>query len=147
MRRSTGRKRAREAKANYSESDKSRAFSIEFCSSERPEAPPDAIEECMRLTLRLFAAVIILYAALAGGLLWAMYRPPAQFGRIMRHVPMPMMVVFPFKPMWYVARKGNLQVGDAAPDFSLPTADKKSSVAVSSFRGQKPVVLVFGSYT
>lgn len=101
----------------------------------------------MRLALKIFAVVIVLYLAVAGGLLWAMYQPPAQFGRIMRHVPMPMMIALPFKPMWYAARKGNLQVGDAAPDFSLPTADKKSSVELASFRGQKPVVLIFGSYT
>ena len=101
----------------------------------------------MRLALRIAAVVLVLYVGVAGGLLWAMYQPPARFGRIMRHVPMPMMVVLPFKPLWYVARKGDLRVGDPAPDFSLPTVDRKSSVQLSSFRGQKPIVLVFGSYT
>jgi peroxiredoxin len=47
--------------------------------------------------------------------------------------------------MW--ARKGTLKVGDAAPDFTLATHDHTSQVTLSSFRGQKPVVLVFGSYT
>jgi hypothetical protein len=42
---------------------------------------------------------------------------------------------------------GHLQVGDLAPDFQLPTLDGKSTVTLSSFRGRKPVVLLFGSYT
>ena len=40
-----------------------------------------------------------------------------------------------------------LKAGDAAPDFKLPTLDKSAQVELASFRGQKPVVLVFGSYT
>jgi len=38
-------------------------------------------------------------------------------------------------------------VGDPAPDFTLPSLDKKSEVTLASLRGSKPVVLVFGSYT
>ncbi len=34
-----------------------------------------------------------------------------------------------------------------APDFTLPKENGKGSVALSDFRGQKPVVLVFGSFT
>ena len=41
----------------------------------------------------------------------------------------------------------NLKVGQAAPDFTLPTVDRKSEVSLASFRGDRPVVLVFGSYT
>lgn len=40
-----------------------------------------------------------------------------------------------------------LKVDDLAPDFTLPTLDGKKEVKLSSFRGQKPVVLVFASYT
>jgi peroxiredoxin len=40
-----------------------------------------------------------------------------------------------------------VNVGDAAPDFRLPTLDRKSTVRLSTFRGDRPVVLVFGSYT
>ena len=36
---------------------------------------------------------------------------------------------------------------DMAPDFVLPTVNRKSQVRLSSFRGKQPVVLVFGSYT
>lgn len=39
------------------------------------------------------------------------------------------------------------QVGQDAPDFKLLTRDGKRSVTLSSYRGAKPVVLVFGSYT
>ena len=40
-----------------------------------------------------------------------------------------------------------LKVGDPAPDFKLKTKEGKREVALSSFKGQRPVVLVFGSYT
>ena len=36
--------------------------------------------------------------------------------------------------------------GEVAPDFTLPTADGRSSLSLSTFRGM-PLVLVFGSYT
>ncbi len=39
------------------------------------------------------------------------------------------------------------KVGQVAPDFTLKTKDGKKTVKLSSFRGKKPVVLVFGSYT
>ena len=38
-------------------------------------------------------------------------------------------------------------VGDAAPDFSLSTQDGKTTVTLADYRGKKPVVLVFGSFT
>jgi hypothetical protein len=40
-----------------------------------------------------------------------------------------------------------LKAGDPAPDFTLPDAAGKRAVTLSDFRGKKPVVLVFGSYT
>jgi peroxiredoxin len=45
------------------------------------------------------------------------------------------------------ARAGNLAVGDAAPDFELPTLDRSRTVRLSSEYRLKPVVLIFGSYT
>jgi hypothetical protein len=39
------------------------------------------------------------------------------------------------------------QPGQLAPDFELHTPDGKSSIRLSSFREQKPVVLIFGSFT
>ena len=40
-----------------------------------------------------------------------------------------------------------LEVGDVAPDFTLSDPKGKHEVTLSSFRGEKPVVLIFGSYT
>jgi hypothetical protein len=90
---------------------------------------------------------VILYGFLVCALLIAMYQPPPVFGRIMSKVPDVAFAVLPFKQLWFIARKGHLNIGDPAPDFSLWTADRKSRVQLSSLRGQKPVVLVFGSYT
>jgi len=44
-------------------------------------------------------------------------------------------------------REGHLKPGDLAPDFSLDTHDRKQHITLSSFRGEKAVVLIFGSYT
>lgn len=40
-----------------------------------------------------------------------------------------------------------IEVGDLAPDFTLPDQHGKRQVTLSSFRGKRPVVLIFGSYT
>lgn len=40
-----------------------------------------------------------------------------------------------------------LTVGDAAPDFSLPELRSKREITLSSYRGKRPVVLIFASYT
>jgi hypothetical protein len=95
---------------------------------------------------KLVAAFVVAYLTLSAGLLAVMHRP-ILFGEVMRHVPDPLMKVIPLKPLWFLARGGRLKMGDPAPGFSLPTADKQSSVSLASFRGQKPVVLIFGSYT
>jgi hypothetical protein len=39
------------------------------------------------------------------------------------------------------------QVGTSPPDFSLKRLGAEERVRLSSFRGQQPVALVFGSYT
>jgi hypothetical protein len=44
-------------------------------------------------------------------------------------------------------REGRLRPGDLAPDFRLKKRAAAEFVALSSFRGQKPVALVFGSFT
>ena len=38
-------------------------------------------------------------------------------------------------------------VGDEAPDFALPVLGSDERVRLSSFRGVKPVALIFGSFT
>jgi len=105
-------------------------------------------EPQLRLWSKILGAVVIIYAVLFAGVWASMFQPPEVFGRIMSKLPDPFVfVLFPFKPMWLFARSGHLKVGDPAPDFSLQTLDKKSRVQLSSFRGERPVVLVFGSYT
>ncbi len=39
------------------------------------------------------------------------------------------------------------KVGDAAPVFTLKSLDGKSETDLASFKGKKPVLLFFGSYT
>ena len=39
------------------------------------------------------------------------------------------------------------KVGDIAPDFELSDINGKNPVRLSDFRNQKPVALIFGSYT
>jgi len=38
-------------------------------------------------------------------------------------------------------------IGADAPDFKLPRLGSTEQVRLSSFRGRKPVALIFGSYT
>lgn len=93
------------------------------------------------------ATLVGLWLLLCAGFYWAMTQPPEVFGAIVAKIPMVTMMVVPFPPMWKRARAGNLRPGDAAPDFILPTLDHRGTVQLSSFRGSRPVVLVFGSYT
>ncbi|HTX35708.1 MAG TPA: hypothetical protein VME43_11825 [Bryobacteraceae bacterium] len=98
--------------------------------------------------LLLVAAILVAaHLTLSAGLYWAMRQPPDRFGRVMQHMPMPMMLVLPFETLWMRARAGPVQAGDMAPDFRLPTLDHTATVQLASFRGSQPVVLVFGSYT
>jgi hypothetical protein len=100
-----------------------------------------------RRLLQIALALAGVYVVVCAGLFVAMRQPPRVFDRVMARMPAPAYLVLPFRPMWMVARAGSLEVGDPAPDFSLETVDRKSRVQLSSHRGQKLVVLVFGSYT
>lgn len=101
----------------------------------------------MRIALRIFAVLVLVWAALVAGLAFAMRQPPDTFGAIMAKMPMPAFLVLPFETLWMDARAGHLRIGDAAPDFTLKTPDGSAQVQLASFQGKKPVVLVFGSYT
>jgi hypothetical protein len=97
--------------------------------------------------LRIAAGVLLVYFSLLAGFAYAMRLPPQIFSRLMMHVgPVPFLL-FPFETMWKNARQGHVQIGETAPDFTLPLLDHSNQVTLSSFRGVKPVVLVFGSYT
>jgi hypothetical protein len=76
-----------------------------------------------------------------------MRQPPEVFGHIMARMPMPAYFLFPFETMWSGARKGSLKVGDKAPDIMVKTLDAKEPMQLASLWAEKPVVLVFGSYT
>jgi hypothetical protein len=102
------------------------------------------------LALGILGAVWVL---LCGAFYVVMRQPPERFGRIIAGIPGPLRIVMaalPFESLWNLARGGDLEVGDIAPDFCLaPVGDEGASecVRLSSFRGRQPVVLVFGSYT
>ena len=110
-------------------------------------AYPSKKDPSVRTLLKWLLLLVVLYAVMVCGFLTAMYQPPRVFGRIMSKAPEIAFLVVPFKQLWFIARRGRLNVGDLAPDFSLSTADRKARVQLSSFRGLRPVVLVFGSYT
>ncbi len=98
--------------------------------------------------VRIVLVLLGTYAALSAALAVVMVQPPDRFGRIMNHVPMILAWgVLPGPSIWMWARKGNLTEGDTAPDFTLARQDQEGQVTLSSHRGQRPVVLVFGSYT
>ena len=101
----------------------------------------------MRLVVKAGLLLAALYGLAVGVLYAAMRRPPDQFTGFMARVPAWAMPALPFRPLWMSARAGALEVGEIAPDFALDTFDRAAKVRLGSFRGQKPVVLVFGSYT
>ena len=103
----------------------------------------------MRRVLIPFLVVLILVYASFAALIWrSMREPPESFARFMSKMPAPVVfLLFPFETFWTHARAGNLQIGDAAPDFSLMKLDKSATVQLSSLTAKQPVVLVFGSYT
>jgi hypothetical protein len=100
-----------------------------------------------RRLVRIGVVTLAVYSAALVGFDYAMHQPPEVFSRLMMRVGPAPFLLFPFESMWKSARAGHLRVGDTAPDFTLPLLDHSGSVTVSSFRGTKPVVLVFGSYT
>jgi len=102
----------------------------------------------MRTGARILIGLVVIYGAFYAIVLWAMCQPPSTFGRFMRYTPNALVFgALPAEKMWLWARAGHLNVGDVAPDFTLPLLHGDTAVTLSSFRGQRPVVLVFGSYT
>ena len=105
------------------------------------------VHNWMRTFLKYATPVLVVYTMLVSGLFVAMLQPPTVFGHIMSKLPAVSYFLFPFEPMWLLARRGRLKVGDVALDFKLTTSDGSALVHLWSFRGQKPVVLIFGSHT
>lgn len=93
------------------------------------------------------AAILGLYACFAAAIFVVMHQSNPVAGKGLSLLPGPAFMVLPMETMWVTARRGKLAVGQQAPDFDLATRDGASRVRLSSLRGTKPVVLIFGSYT
>jgi hypothetical protein len=100
-----------------------------------------------RWLLRTGGVLVVAWLAFVAYIDWAMHQPPELFGHVMMHMPMPAYFLFPFETMWTQARFGHVNPGDAAPDFAVQALDTKAPVQLASLWTDKPVVLVFGSYT
>ncbi len=105
----------------------------------------------VRLLIKLVSLALMLWLASCVALFALMWLPPADFARQIGRLPgplfVPFMIAMPFESMWNIARAGGLREGDPAPDFDLPRQDKSGRVKLSAHFGDRPVVLVFGSYT
>jgi hypothetical protein len=100
-------------------------------------------------TVITLSVVVPLWLLACAAIYHVMRQPPEQFGHVMARIPGPVaFMVLPFETLWTQARRGALQIGDAAPDFTLTKIDKSGQIQLSALTAQKkPVVLVFGSYT
>src|SRR5579863_9774578 len=78
---------------------------------------------------------------------WAMHQSPEVFGHVMAKMPMPAYFVLPFETLWMRARSGQLNVGDSAPNLTVQKLEDHAPTDLASLWADKPVVLVFGSYT
>src|SRR5437867_1330368 len=101
---------------------------------------------------KILAALALLYLRMAAVVWVIVSLPPARFANVIAKLPTsekpgPLFMLIPIGPLMMVARAGHLKPGDVAPDFRLRALHGEQTVQLASFRGQKPVVLVFGSYT
>jgi hypothetical protein len=78
-------------------------------------------------------AVILILAAGYGALSYFMGGPRDVYG-FLRYA----------LPHWH---RGDLRVGNAAPDIELVALDGESRFAIRDRIGRRPLVLIFGSYT
>jgi hypothetical protein len=104
-------------------------------------------KQTIRVVARTAAALFCLWLAFVGYIDWAMRQSPDAFGRVMARLPQAAFFLFPFETMWMPARRGTLNPGDAAPDFTVKKLTDQVPVRLASLWAQRPVVLVFGSYT
>ena len=78
---------------------------------------------------------------------WAMHQSPEVFGHVMAKMPMPAYFVLPFETLWMRARAGHLSAGEAAPNLTVKKLEDHTPTDLASLWADRPVVLVFGSYT
>jgi len=96
---------------------------------------------------RASVILILLWVGFVGYIYRAMRQPPEVFGHVMARMPMPAYFLFPFETMWTHARGGTIQPGDIAPSLTVKKLEDKSPIQLGSLWAERPVVLVFGSYT
>ena len=102
----------------------------------------------MKFVSRAVGAFVLAWLGFLALVYSKMTASPEEFGMFMSHMPMPAYSVLPFETLWSRARAGTVNVGDAAPDFTLASVKSgEPKDRLSELRGSKPVVLVFGSYT
>jgi hypothetical protein len=96
---------------------------------------------------RVSVMLFVLWVAFVSYIYRAMRQPPEVFGHVMARLPMPAYFLFPFETMWTHARRGTINPGGVAPSLTVKKLEDKSPVELGSLWAQRPVVLVFGSYT
>jgi hypothetical protein len=101
----------------------------------------------IRITGLILLTAFVLWVGFVGFMWHIMRKPPEDFARVMKHMPWEVFLVVPFETLWTRARAGSLNLGDAAPDFSLAKLDKSANVHLSELNAKQPVVMIFGSYT
>ncbi len=102
----------------------------------------------VRLLARLCYLAVAVWVLASVVMFGVMHLTPARISSAASHVPTWMIMgPLPFQTLWTVARRGDLRVGDPAPDFDLPYHDNSGRVRLAAHTGVRPVVLVFGSYT
>jgi hypothetical protein len=79
-----------------------------------------------RPLLKIALVLLLPYPLLFVGFYIAMCQSPVDFSGIMSRTSNVAFLIFPLKRMWLSAKEGSLKAGDAAPDFSLETYDRKS---------------------
>jgi len=100
-----------------------------------------------KITATSLVCLFVLWVGFVSFIWRAMHRSPEDFARVMSHMPWEIFLVVPFETLWTRAHAGTVQVGDAAPDFSLAKLDKSGTVRLSELNKAQPVVMIFGSYT
>ena len=100
-----------------------------------------------RPTIVTASVCFVLWICFVSYIAWAMRQPPEVFGHVMARMPMPAYFVIPFETLWNRARGGHLEVGDPAPALTVKHLNETTPVDLGSLWAERPVVLVFGSYT
>ncbi len=116
-------------------------------SVEQKQSTSKAKKSFRRWALPVGGVLVVAWIGFVSYINWAMHQPPEVFGHVMARMPMPAYFVIPFETLWSRARKGQLNPGDAAPSLTVKKLEDKTPVDLNSLWAEKPVVLVFGSYT